>query len=324
MLSLILPTFNEAENLPVLLPKITEALKTVPHEIVIVDDDSPDRTWEVADKLRTHFPRLRVIHRVGKRGLSSAVTDGFDAAQGSVLMVMDSDGQHDPALLRALYKAVQDGAGVAVGSRYMPGGSVGNWVRDRRILSRAGTYLANAVCRVNVSDPLGGFFAIDANLYRRIARTLRPTGFKILLEVLAAVPAGTPITEIPLVFQMRMKGNSKLSPKVHLEFIGQILRLGFRRFFPAFFIALMVSSSIALLPRAWDLRTLADASVRSANESALRTLSAERGWLLSDMHVFATNETSMTVRYHPHLRTHAPAQDCIFTFADSSLACQPS
>ena len=321
VLSLVLPTYNEAENLPVLLPKITEVLKAVPHEIIIVDDDSPDRTWEAAEKLKSHFPRLRVIRRRGKRGLSSAVVDGFAVAHGNVLMVMDSDGQHDPDLLRRLYKAVQDGAGVALGSRYMPGGSVGDWVRDRRIISRMGTHLANAVCRVKASDPLGGFFAIDRALYKKIAHKLHPTGFKILLEVLAAVPAGTRIAEIPLVFQARMKGRSKLSPRVHAQFFGQILRLGLRRHLPVMFLIAMIVPSTLLLPRAWALRELyVSPQTRSRAESVLRWAEINEGWVLSDYRITIVRPDELVLKRTPHLRRSVWPQPCLLTFEDPPFA----
>lgn len=326
MLSLILPTYNESENLPTLIPMITEALKVVPHEIIIVDDDSPDRTWDVAEKMKKRFPHLRVVRRIGKRGLSSAVTDGFAVAHGKVLMVMDSDGQHDAALLRKLHDAVQKSGGVAVGSRYMPGGSVGEWVRDRRILSKMGTHLANAVCRVKVSDPLGGFFAIDQKLYKKIEGQLRPTGFKILLEVLAAVPAATRITEIPLIFQMRLKGHSKLSPKVHLQFIGQILRLGWRRFLPAFLIAAVTAAVIVLLLRAWNLhRLFLSPGLRSAVESRVKTVAAERGWLLSDIDLQSVGWQTFAIEHKPHSRFSVASEHCVISYnPDSPAECTPS
>lgn len=165
MLSLILPTYNEAENLPGLLEEIEGAMGDIPFEMIVVDDDSPDRTWEVAELLADDRPYLRVLRRMGRRGLSSAVIEGFRMAQGDVLVAMDSDGQHDPLLLPRLYAAIRSGVGVALGSRYVPGGSVEGWARARHWLSYIATGLAWLVTRTRVKDPMSGFFAIDRRLF---------------------------------------------------------------------------------------------------------------------------------------------------------------
>ena len=204
MLSLVLPTYNEAANITALIDNIDGVLQSVPHEIIVVDDDSPDGTWKVAEGLTRKHPALRVLRRVGRKGLSSAVTEGFDMARGNVLAVMDADGQHDAMLLHTMLASLKSGAELSIGSRYVAGGSVGDWVTDRRIISSAGTIVAKALSRVRVSDPLGGFFALRKELYVSVRPSLRPTGFKILLEILANVPSSTRISEIPLVFRMRL------------------------------------------------------------------------------------------------------------------------
>src|SRR3990167_11135087 len=152
MLSLILPTYNEALNLPELLPKIRSVLSQVPHEIIIVDDDSPDHTWKVAQELAEKLGDVHVIRRIGRRGLSSAVIEGFLAAKGDVLAVMDADGQHDLTLIPKLFVAVRSGSNVAIGSRYIEGGSVGSWDERRYRLSRIATNLAKRLCKVEVND----------------------------------------------------------------------------------------------------------------------------------------------------------------------------
>ena len=153
---------------PALLHSIEVALQDISHELIIVDDDSPDGTWRVAEGLSELYPTLRVLRRRGKKGLSSAVIDGFDMAKGDYLIVMDADGQHDPLLLRSLVDALQKGSDLVIGSRYVAGGSVGEWVTDRRIISRIGTFIALGVSRVRVSDPLGGFFGLQHHLYQPI------------------------------------------------------------------------------------------------------------------------------------------------------------
>ncbi len=229
VISVVLPTYNEAENLSAMLAKIAQALALHPYEVIIVDDNSPDETWRVAEELRAQYSNLRIIRRMHERGLSSAAVAGFAAATGEVLCLMDSDGQHDPALLPGMLQAVENGAGIVVGSRYMPGGSVGEWIHDRRILSRIGTWLAQCVSRTDVTDPLSGLFMIKRELFVSIHTRLRPSGFKILLEILAYLPRSVQLREVPLIFQMRHAGVSKLSWRVQWEFVCQIVRLAFVR-----------------------------------------------------------------------------------------------
>jgi dolichol-phosphate mannosyltransferase len=221
-LSVILPTYNEAENLPALVPKIVECLRDVRHEVIVVDDDSPDETWRVAEELGDRLDPVRVMRRVGRRGLASAVIEGFLAAKGAVLVAADADGQHDVQLLTELLAAVEGGAGLAIASRYVPGGSVGEWDERRHTLSRLATRMAQRLCRVPVSDPMSGFFAVSRPTFRGALPGLNPMGFKILLDLLVHLPPGTTVREIPLRFGSRLHGESKLSRLVQLEFLEYI------------------------------------------------------------------------------------------------------
>lgn len=232
MLSLVFPTYNEAESLPVILPVVAKALAGIPHEIIVVDDDSPDRTWEVVQKLTTEYPELRVIRRIGRRGLSSAVIEGWLSAKGDVLAVADADGQHDLSLLPKLYEAVLQNRGMAIGSRYIEGGSVGQWDERRHTLSRIATSMAIRLCRVAVKDPMSGFFAVDRDLFQTTFPSLNPKGFKILLDVLVHVPRETPVQEIPFTFGKRVKGESKLSRRVQIEFIEYLYDATIGRWVP--------------------------------------------------------------------------------------------
>lgn len=236
MLSVILPTYNEAANLPELLPTIEEALRGVPHEVIIVDDDSPDRTWEAARELTSKFPTLRVIRRVGRRGLSSAVIEGFLAATGNVLVVMDADGQHDAGLILKLSEAVRANHGMAIGSRYIEGGSTGQWDERRAALSRLATRWAIRLCRVKVKDPMSGFFAVDRGVFEDALPRLNPKGFKILLDLLIHARAGTQVRELPFTFGRRAHGESKLSRRVQIEFLEYLYEAAFGRFVPLTFV----------------------------------------------------------------------------------------
>jgi glycosyltransferase involved in cell wall biosynthesis len=292
MLSLILPTYNEASNLPDLLARLQVVLG-MSFEVIVVDDDSPDGTWKMAEDFKKTYAWLRVLHRVGRRGLSSAVTDGFAMASGDVLMVMDADLQHDPELITKLYEAVMNGADIAVASRYIEGGSVGDWVRGRRILSKTATWLASSLPPVHSTDPMSGFFAVRRAMYDRIAPQLRPTGFKILLEVLSCMPEGSKIAEVPLHFAFRLHGESKLNFRVQWEFLLQVFRIALKRFFRMFvrrqraiFMLVAAIILIVLLPRAWRVRLLyLDSSIRTLTQTTLQQTADANGWLLSDMNV---------------------------------------
>ncbi|HVW67150.1 MAG TPA: polyprenol monophosphomannose synthase [Candidatus Peribacteraceae bacterium] len=308
MLSLILPTYNEAKNLPELIPALEKVL-AIPHEIIVVDDDSPDRTWEVAEELCKQYP-VRVLRRRNHRGLSSAVVDGFAIAQGNVLAVMDSDLQHDPHILLDLYQAIQNGADIAVASRYREGGSVGEWVTGRRLLSKAGTRLAQWLPPVHSSDPMSGFFAVNSASYDRIATKLRPTGFKILLEVLAHLPPQSRIFEVPLTFLPRKHGESKLNLKVEWDFVLQILRIAVMRFaqtisfaqIPLFFVLSLIILAM-LLPKVWAMRLLyTDAHMRSRVQSALTHAADQNGWLVSDLLVQSVTTDHVRVLHDEHRR----------------------
>jgi dolichol-phosphate mannosyltransferase len=330
MLSLVLPTYNESASVPPLIDILDAVLRNVPHEIIIVDDDSPDGTWRIAESLKIQHPSVRVLRRIGRRGLSSAVVEGFDMAIGDTLAVMDADGQHDTELLVRLVDALKKGSDLAIGSRYIEGGSVGDWVRDRRIISTLGSILARRVSRVPVSDPLGGFFAFKKTLYKKVRPDLKPTGFKILLEILANVSPSIRVAEIPLVFRMRLQGESKLSLSVHAAFLLQVFRLSVRRIVSGacnlctvLFWLIIVFGTLILLPRAWALRSLADADVRQHAADAIHDLADNEGWLLSDIQLLSVDKKSLTLRHKQHARVTSASTTCTIIFTPFSSSCEP-
>jgi dolichol-phosphate mannosyltransferase len=322
--SLILPTFNEAASITQLLDGLDAVLRDVPHEIIVVDDDSPDGTWKIATTISKRLPSVRVIRRTGKRGLSSAVTDGFDAAHGDILGVMDADGQHDASILHRMLDQLKQ-HDLVVGSRYIEGGSVGDWVADRRIISGLGTFVAKSLSRTSVSDPLSGFFMMRASLYEKIRQKLKPSGFKILLEILANVPRGTRTAEVPLVFRMRLHGASKLSMRIHGEFAWQVLRLSAVRMGLIghwIFTVVCMLSLLVLVPRAWHLKLLyINPQVRESVQSSLTVTAAKNGWLLSDIALTSVTQDTVVFIYHPHLRSMWFSLSCTLTLSDHSIAC---
>ncbi len=237
--SLIIPTFNERENVPVLLAQIGRALSSWRGrvEVIVVDDDSPDGTWQAAEALRPRYPWLRVVRRTsGVKGLSPAVVEGWRAAAGEVLVVMDADLQHPPEVLPRLLEACEPpDVDIVVASRYRPEGAVGKWVFWRRWLSRGASSLAQAVlpqAAHDVTDPMSGFFALRRRVVEGLA--LQPRGYKILLEVLGRGRYRT-VREVAYTFGRRQAGQSKLTSRVMVDYLRQLASFlwepaGFGRF----------------------------------------------------------------------------------------------
>jgi dolichol-phosphate mannosyltransferase len=222
--SLVVPTYNEAENVVKLLDLVLDAMQGRDFEAWVVDDDSPDGTWRAVESYRAAHPGVELIRRIGKRGLSSAVIDGFSHAKGDVLCVMDADLSHDPALLPRLVDAVEAGADLAVGSRRVAGGGADNWPWYRRGASSAATALTRWWLDVPMRDPMSGYFALKRDVFERARAGMRPKGYKILLE-LACRAAPLRVVELPFVFKDRKQGVSKVSPRVAREFLLSLWEL---------------------------------------------------------------------------------------------------
>jgi dolichol-phosphate mannosyltransferase len=222
--TIVSPTYNEAENVPRLVHDVGTALSGIDHELLVVDDDSPDRTWAVAQELATKNPRIRVLRRTVDRGLSPAVIEGFLSSSSDYVGVIDADLQHDPAILPQMIAALDDGAQIAVGSRYVEGGGTGTWNAARRFQSWVATKLAQTFLGVELTDPMSGYFILRRDDFNRIHKQLDSGGFKILLEIIARL-APSRLEEVPYTFRERVAGQSKLSSKVVLQYLGQLWRL---------------------------------------------------------------------------------------------------
>jgi dolichol-phosphate mannosyltransferase len=211
-ISVIVPTFNERDNLGELIGRIGAALGPTPWEVIIVDDDSPDGTHAQARALASGDGRVRVIRRIGRRGLSSACIEGMLSSSARYLAVIDADLQHDPALLTSMLWLLRIGhADVVVGSRYMAGGGVGQWGEQRALLSRLATRLTQRLTRVQLSDPMSGYFGIRRAVLDESVHRLSGLGFKILLDLVLSAQRPLRIIELPFTFGVRMRGESKLS-----------------------------------------------------------------------------------------------------------------
>jgi dolichol-phosphate mannosyltransferase len=221
--SIIIPTYNERENLPELVERLSKALKGYDYEIVVVDDDSPDETWKLAQELAREYP-IKVIRRLGEKGLSSAVIRGFKEATGDVFVVMDADLQHPPEKVPELLKAIEKGADIAIASRYVPGGAVRNWYWYRKLISKGAIMIGRvALPKIRgIKDPVSGFFALRREVVEGVE--LNPVGFKILMEILIKGKYRR-VVEVPFTFGLRKAGESKLGGKTIVNYLIHIYRL---------------------------------------------------------------------------------------------------
>lgn len=223
-LSVVVPTLNESENLPVLIARLEETLKGVEWEVIFVDDDSDDGTADQARQIGRTNRRVRCLQRIGRRGLSGACIEGMLASSAPHLAVMDADLQHDETLLPRMLEILKaDGTDLVIGSRYMEGGGVGEWAESRRMISRFATGLGRLVMKNDVSDPMSGFFMLRRESFQRSVRKLSGIGFKILLDILASSPRGLRIKELPFEFRTRHAGESKLDTMVAWEYVMMLL-----------------------------------------------------------------------------------------------------
>lgn len=219
MISIIIPTFNERENLPRLIESIFSHLGKTGGEVVVVDDNSPDATGDLAEALKREYP-IQVIHRSGKLGLASAVLEGFKQAQGGIVCVMDADLSHDPAILPRMVKAVEEGTDLVVGSRHVPGGGTKGWPKYRKLGSGIAILLARPI--TPVKDATSGYFCFRRSILNGVQ--LDGLGFKIGLEIFVKGKCNR-FTEIPYIFQDRTEGKSKLSQKVVLHYLRHLWKL---------------------------------------------------------------------------------------------------
>lgn len=223
-LCVVVPTFNERDNVPKLFAKLDAALAGIAWEVIFVDDNSPDGTWDVVRNLAQADPRARCIRRIGRRGLSGACIEGILASSAPYVAVMDADLQHDETQLPKMLGLLQNGgAELVVGSRYVSGGSADSFGAARLGGSVFATKIATRLLHVNVADPMSGFFMIRRDRFEQLAPALSVQGFKILLDIVATAGGKLKVVEIPYSFGTRLHGESKLDSMVVLDFLGLVL-----------------------------------------------------------------------------------------------------
>ena len=232
-LAVVIPTYNESGNVVALLDRLSVALAGISWEAVFVDDNSTDGTSDLVRSIALENRNVRIVHRIGRRGLSTAVVEGMLASAAPVLAVIDGDLQHDERILPQLFEAVHSGgADIAVGTRYGEGGSVGEWDERRVSISRLATRLGSVLLKTPLSDPMSGFFAVSRDTLMAAVPRLSAIGFKILLDIVASLPSAPRIAEVPYVFRTRIAGESKAGALVASEYLALLVDKTIGRFVP--------------------------------------------------------------------------------------------
>lgn len=247
-LAVVVPTFKERESVPVLLEKLCAVLDGVEWEAIFVDDHSPDGTADYLRSVASTNPRIHVIERIGRRGLSSACIEGMMATSAPYVAVMDADLQHDESVLPAMLEKIKsNNLDVVVASRKVDGGSMGEFARNRVRLSNVGSQVSKLICHCEVSDPMSGFFVVNSAFFRNTAGRLTGTGFKILLDILASSKTAPRVGEVPYTFRTRQHGESKLDINVQLEYLYLIIDKMIGSYVPTRFALFVLVGSVGVL-----------------------------------------------------------------------------
>jgi dolichol-phosphate mannosyltransferase len=222
-LSVVVPTYQESANIPILFERIKAALKDLPWEMIVVDDNSPDGTSNVAFALAAKDHRLRCLRRVNRSGLAGAVIEGWMSSSADFVAVIDGDLQHDESILGAMYHALATGsANLAIGTRMREAGPA-SLSPARQALSDLGAWFFRRIAGTSVTDPMSGFFMVPRETISRLAPRLSPDGFKILVDVILSAGGDLKIVEVPYRFGKRIAGESKLTPRVGIDFLGLVV-----------------------------------------------------------------------------------------------------
>jgi len=219
-LCVVVPTFNEVQNIQPLVERLTLALERIEWEVVFVDDDSSDGTADVIRALALDNVRVRCLQRIGRRGLSTAVIEGMCSTGATYLAVIDGDMQHDESLLPKMLSTLKcEGVDIVIGSRYIAGGGTGAWEESRARISALANRLSRLIIKTELSDPMSGFFMLRRDAFLSAVRRLSGLGFKILLDLFSSSPTPLRYKELPYTFRPRAHGASKLDSQVAIEYL---------------------------------------------------------------------------------------------------------
>jgi dolichol-phosphate mannosyltransferase len=249
-LSVVIPTFNEQPNLPILVDRLQRALVGIKWEIIFVDDNSPDGTATIAKAIGELDARVRCIRRVGRRGLAGACIEGMLASNARYVAVMDADLQHDEALLGEMLRRLRsEDHDLIIGSRYLAEGCAETLSRRRLAWSRVATALARRILGVDVTDPMSGFFMLRREVVERIAPSLSGEGFKLLVDILTSARGELRVCEVPYGFRARMHGTTKLDIRVALDFLGLLVTKATGNVLPVRFVSFLLVGALGVLGR---------------------------------------------------------------------------
>jgi len=247
-LTVVVPTFNERQNVILLLDRLERTLLPIEWEVIFVDDHSPDGTSNTVREIARTNRRVRLIERVGRRGLASACIEGMMASAAPYIAVLDADLQHDETILPQMLDTVESaGLDVVVASRRADGGSMGEFSRERVRLSHLGSQVGKLICRCDVTDPMSGFFIVDAAFFRTVVPQLTGSGFKILLDILASSRTVPRVAEVPYRFGNRQFGESKLDVNVGLEYLFLITDKLIGKWLPTRFVLFLLVGATGVL-----------------------------------------------------------------------------
>ncbi len=247
-LTVVAPTFNEQDNVEILVARLDAALGGIEWEVVFVDDDLPDGTADRVRALARNDPRVRCLQRIGRRGLATAVIEGMLASSAPYLAVIDADLQHDETVLPQMLASIKaEDLDIVIGSRHAAGGSIGDWDRRRATISNVAAWLARLVVAADLTDPMSGFFMMARPAFERSVRRLSGQGFKILLDLFASTPVAFRFREVPYVFGQRQHGESKLDSFVVWEYLMLLTDKLVGRFVPARFIFFAVIGGLGVV-----------------------------------------------------------------------------
>lgn len=239
-LTIVVPTYNERDNVRLLLQAVEQALKDASWEMIFVDDDSPDGTADVVREIAASDSRVRCIRRIGRKGLASACIEGILSSASPYICIMDADMQHDEKILPAMLNALRDDKDIVVASRYMEGGDTGTLSRHRVWVSRVATKLGGIILKVPVTDPMSGYFMLTREFFESVVYRLSGKGFKILLDILVSADRPMRVAEVPYIMRQRDRGESKLNAMVVWEFVSLVVEKIFGRIFPRRFISFTI------------------------------------------------------------------------------------
>lgn len=223
-LAIVAPTYNESANVVPLLDALKQALNGIDYEVVFVDDDSPDGTADLVRSISRQDPRVRIVHRINRRGLASAAVEGALVSNAPYIAVMDADLQHDERILpRMLERLKSKNLDLVIGSRNVENGSMGQFAAHRVKLSTFGRWLSRIACKADLSDPMSGFFIVTRAFFDEVVRSLSNRGFKILVDIVASAKRPVRFEEVGYTFRERAHGESKLDLMVGIEYIELLL-----------------------------------------------------------------------------------------------------